>query len=431
MHKFIASTEHCAMPSIGFLLVYLLGMIPTYILPYFGSNSFFAQMWSGVFTGGLLLVGTICHLGALAVCIYAAWARGQINGSKALVALPVVATVFDFVPVLSAIPLVPTVMHIIALVKGFSGSNDYPEDRTLPTLAERPLLGLAIIASLVATLSAGVVLMSSKYMQTVFGGHQKTTMGSPTALDSFSSLTKQHSTTSRNSVAPAQPQPPSTLTAAAQVANAGLAPNLNISATTASPAYFDACEGFTGMQASGCQQKAFGIKSAGGVSEDDVNSKLQQLRNDLLKAEEEHKARIAAADQANAMLNSSEGQKMARAYVESYIHYVEAGDYIGAERVLGESSDETSRDLYQRLFRWGHLQKIEYDYVSFERNQDPTLPGMLKLRGLLKGVNSDPDALGRYNPIQTTFDFFLTLDETGTKLVSQSVMNERRSRLQR
>ena len=105
--------------------LYLHFMFPTYILPYFGSNSMAANAalaTADAAAGGghglnmLLFV----HLFALGVLGLLAWLRGSIVGKTWLVTLPILAAVFDIVPGLSMIPLVPTVMHICAIVMGVS-----------------------------------------------------------------------------------------------------------------------------------------------------------------------------------------------------------------------------------------------------------------------------------------------------------------------
>lgn len=140
------------MTQIGFLLLYVLGMVPTYILPYFGSNSFIAQAAMATLSSSSFgLSWTFLHAGALALCVLVAWARGRVNGKTVLVALPIVASVFDLTPVLSSIPLVPTVMHVIALVMGFAPDVEVDEskvpDGRLITLIAAAIVGLSFTAA--------------------------------------------------------------------------------------------------------------------------------------------------------------------------------------------------------------------------------------------------------------------------------------------
>ncbi|NGP88587.1 hypothetical protein [Fodinibius halophilus] len=99
----------------GFILGYMLLMIPTYILPYFGSNS----VLMGSATSGLN-PGFWVHLLCLAGLIYIAKQRTINLNKDYLYIFPVIATFFDLTPVLSSIPLVPTVMHILTLILGIA-----------------------------------------------------------------------------------------------------------------------------------------------------------------------------------------------------------------------------------------------------------------------------------------------------------------------
>lgn len=111
----------------SFVGLYLILMIPTYVLPYFGSNSLVANTAlaaadaasSEVSGLNLLLFVHLACLGGLALL---AWLRGSLVGKTWIVALPIIAAVFDIVPGLSMIPFVPTVLHITAIIVGVSGT---------------------------------------------------------------------------------------------------------------------------------------------------------------------------------------------------------------------------------------------------------------------------------------------------------------------
>jgi len=100
-----------------FVVLYLILMIPTYLLPYLGSNSAVIS-GAGVAAGQgfypLFWLHLIC---LLALCVLA-YLRGALVGKTWLVVLPIIALIFDLVPVLNFIPLVPTVMHILTLILG-------------------------------------------------------------------------------------------------------------------------------------------------------------------------------------------------------------------------------------------------------------------------------------------------------------------------
>ena len=111
-----------------FVLLYVLFMLPTYILPYFGSNSAIAN-------GVLLATHHInfpfyFHLLSLIVLCLLAWFRGAAIHKRWLIIFPFLALVFDLVPGMSLIPFVPTVMHLLAIILGVINSNiDLPVSR--------------------------------------------------------------------------------------------------------------------------------------------------------------------------------------------------------------------------------------------------------------------------------------------------------------
>jgi uncharacterized membrane protein (GlpM family) len=113
-----------AMPSgknALFFVGYLLTMIPTYILPYFGSNSVVLN-GIGKVAGGGMPVQFWWHLTCYAVLMFLAYARGIQIARGWLITLPLVAMVFEFMPGLNYIPLVPTVINLAALFIGTTRS---------------------------------------------------------------------------------------------------------------------------------------------------------------------------------------------------------------------------------------------------------------------------------------------------------------------
>ena len=98
-----------------FLVLYLFFMIPTYVIRFVLVSSFFeengAEQAVEMATGVNVLLA-IC----LSLLILIGLFRGLRIGKPWLVVFPVIAFVFDMVLVF--IPLVPTVMHILALVLG-------------------------------------------------------------------------------------------------------------------------------------------------------------------------------------------------------------------------------------------------------------------------------------------------------------------------
>ena len=78
-----------------FVTAYIICMIPTYILPYFGSNS---AVINGVAAAHIINPWMIIHLAFLASLIAMTWSRGKALDKSWLVIFPILATAFDFVP---------------------------------------------------------------------------------------------------------------------------------------------------------------------------------------------------------------------------------------------------------------------------------------------------------------------------------------------
>jgi hypothetical protein len=104
-----------------YVIGYLALMIPTYVLPYFGSNSIIAN-GVGALVGRGMTPFWWLHAWALAMLILISFVRGKHIGKSYLFVFPVMAAAFDMVPFLNWIPLIPTVMHLLALVLGVIGA---------------------------------------------------------------------------------------------------------------------------------------------------------------------------------------------------------------------------------------------------------------------------------------------------------------------
>ncbi len=144
-----------------FFIAYLITMIPTYILVYSGSNSVLVN-GLGRLAGGGLPVQFWWHLTCYAVLMFLAYTRGVRIARGWLITLPIVAMVFDFVPGLNLIPLVPTALNLTAL---FVGTTRKPPAGFAPdnldTLLVRSLwvlavyCGFVIITLFTSNMSAG------------------------------------------------------------------------------------------------------------------------------------------------------------------------------------------------------------------------------------------------------------------------------------
>lgn len=98
-----------------FVVLYLLFMLPTYILPWVGSTSTLLPPLLGEGSGQPYFW---LHLLALVALVAIAWYRGLAKGKAWLILFPVAATIFDLTPGLNWIPLVPTALHVMTLVFG-------------------------------------------------------------------------------------------------------------------------------------------------------------------------------------------------------------------------------------------------------------------------------------------------------------------------
>jgi len=105
-----------------FVIGYILFMLPTYYLPYLGSNSAVVGAL-GAATGMGVNPAFWWHLGAILILCLLCLIRGVCVGKVWLVIFPILAAVFDLFPGLSAIPLIPTVMHLLAIILGVVGAT--------------------------------------------------------------------------------------------------------------------------------------------------------------------------------------------------------------------------------------------------------------------------------------------------------------------
>ncbi len=108
--------------AVFFVLAYVVLMIPTYLLPYIGSNSTLSNAASQAAYNQMNPFFWL-HAGVLVLLILITWLRGSLVGKKWLTVFPFLAAVFDMVPGLNFIPLIPTVLHLCAIVMGARGDS--------------------------------------------------------------------------------------------------------------------------------------------------------------------------------------------------------------------------------------------------------------------------------------------------------------------
>jgi regulator of nucleoside diphosphate kinase len=95
-----------------FVSAYIALMLITYCLPNLDSQSFMAQSLN------VSIFSAFLHISAMLGLIWISLIRGVLIGERWLVLLPIVAFAFDFIPKLSAIPIVPSIYHLLAIVIG-------------------------------------------------------------------------------------------------------------------------------------------------------------------------------------------------------------------------------------------------------------------------------------------------------------------------
>jgi uncharacterized Zn finger protein (UPF0148 family) len=113
----IKEVSRTLLNPVFFVIGYVLFMIPTYILPYFGSNSSVINTL-GVASGIGFNPALYVHIAALAVLVLITWLRGRLINKTWLFALPIAASLFDLLPGLSLIPMIPTVLHVVTIILG-------------------------------------------------------------------------------------------------------------------------------------------------------------------------------------------------------------------------------------------------------------------------------------------------------------------------
>ena len=110
-----------------FVIAYIVFMLPTYFLPYLGSNS--------SVVGGIKAVAEAqghaaasswpfwVHIASLVALCFFCLIRGSYVKRGWLILFPFLAMAFDFLPGLSLIPMLPTLMHILAMIFGVVGAK--------------------------------------------------------------------------------------------------------------------------------------------------------------------------------------------------------------------------------------------------------------------------------------------------------------------
>jgi hypothetical protein len=108
--------------TLFFVVGYVIFMIPTYLLPWLGSNSSIINAAGAAIGLGMSPFWWV-HAWCLVMLILMTWMRGDFIGKRYLSAFPFLAAVFDLTPVLSMIPLIPTALHLVAIIIGVKATD--------------------------------------------------------------------------------------------------------------------------------------------------------------------------------------------------------------------------------------------------------------------------------------------------------------------
>ncbi len=103
-----------------FVSTYIVFTLLTYYLPSLNTQSLVVPTLdgTGLSSSPTALFALFLHISAMLGLIWISFVRGIMIGERWIVLLPIVAFAFDFIPKLSAIPIVPSIYHVLAIVIG-------------------------------------------------------------------------------------------------------------------------------------------------------------------------------------------------------------------------------------------------------------------------------------------------------------------------
>lgn len=127
--------------SAAYVVLYILLMVPTYILPYFGSNSLLLNTVGMVFGFGPSPQWW-AHVWFIVALVVMSWCRSEYCTHRWLPIFPVLAGVFDMTPVLNQIPLIPTIMNLFGIIFGVTLLSDRSKDLQPTFRNQRITLGV-------------------------------------------------------------------------------------------------------------------------------------------------------------------------------------------------------------------------------------------------------------------------------------------------
>jgi hypothetical protein len=111
--------------TLAFVIAYIVLMLPTY-LAYIDANTPLLHIMHTE-GDGLFNFPMIVHAAFMVALCWLCHVRGMLVGKRWLIVLPIIATAFEFIPALIAIPFIPTAYHLLAIIIGAtSTTNETP-----------------------------------------------------------------------------------------------------------------------------------------------------------------------------------------------------------------------------------------------------------------------------------------------------------------
>lgn len=148
-----------------FAVAYVIFMVPSYLLPWLGSNSTVLNVAGAAVGHGASPLWWV-HAWCLGMLVLLTWVRGDLIGKKYMPVFPFLAAVFDLTPGLNFIPFIPTVFHIVAIISGVKGAMQQPTTDSpaagVRWRASHKAAGVAVILTIVATSGSIQFVISSR-----------------------------------------------------------------------------------------------------------------------------------------------------------------------------------------------------------------------------------------------------------------------------
>ena len=101
-----------------FIGLYIVFMIPTYYLPKMGSTGNYEVSTINGTESLFVPEYAFLHFIIMLILVIIVFYRAKFINKKWLISLPIIALIFDVVPVFNMIPFITTIMHVLTLALG-------------------------------------------------------------------------------------------------------------------------------------------------------------------------------------------------------------------------------------------------------------------------------------------------------------------------